>query len=67
MSQNTRNLLTALGRDPEVLARFKEEPKAVMAEHSVPDEHQKLILSGDKDGLREAAGLSDSELRWLII
>lgn len=67
MPENTRNFLKAVGSNPELAKRFRKEPKAVMDEHKVPAEHQKLILAGDRDGLQRAAGLSEEEVRWFIL
>jgi hypothetical protein len=67
MSENTRKLVAVLGEDPETLERFKQDPKAVMDEYGVPEEHQKHFLSGDKDALRREAGVDDNALQLLIV
>lgn len=67
MSDNTRKLVAALCEDPETLERFKNEPKAVMDEFGVPEDHQKHFLSGDKDALRREAGVDDNSLQLLIV
>lgn len=67
MSEKTRKLVAVLGEDPETLERFKQNPKAVMDEYGVPEDHQKHFLSGDKDALRRDAGVDDSALQLLIV
>lgn len=67
MSENTRKLIAALADDPETLERFKEDPHGVMKAYDVPEDHQKMILSGDKKGVVKAAGLDDSHADFLII
>lgn len=67
MSENTRKLVAALGEDPETRERFKNDPKAVMDEFGVPEDHQKHFLAGDKEALRREAGLDDKAVRLLIV
>ncbi|NEZ04320.1 hypothetical protein G4Y73_09205 [Wenzhouxiangella sp. XN201] len=67
MSEKTRKFVAVLGEDPETLERFKQDPKAVMDEYGVPEEHQKHFLSGDKDALRREAGVDDAAVQLLIV
>lgn len=67
MSDNTRRFLLALGEDPKLVESFKNDPTGVMSKHEVPIDHQKMILSGDHDGLKKEAGIGDNELQFLII
>lgn len=70
MSKKTRRFLTRLGEDPEVLERFRKEPHAVMDEHEVPKDHQKLIVSKDakdRDKLKQDAELEDAHTNFIIL
>lgn len=67
MSQKTKDFLIKLGQDPETLARFRKDPKSVMVEHEVPEDHQELITSGDKDKLKEEADLEDAHVNFLVV
>lgn len=67
MSEQTRAFLIKLGEDPNTLAEFRRDAGAVMAEHGVPEAHQQLILSGDKQKLIDVAGLDEDEARFLIV
>lgn len=67
MSQKTRDFLIKLGEDRDLVARFQEDPHTVMREHEVPEDHQKLIVSGDKDKLKEEADLEDAHVNFLIL
>ena len=67
MSENTRKLLSGLAEDPEMLERFKQDPRAVMNELGVSDAHQELVLKGDKKKLAEEAGVDDQTLKFVIL
>ncbi|RFF29366.1 hypothetical protein [Wenzhouxiangella sediminis] len=67
MSDNTHKLLSSLAEDPETLERFKKDPEGVMKEYGVPEDHQKLILSGDKEKLADEAGIDHNKLQFIII
>jgi hypothetical protein len=67
MSETTRKFLLALGENPRLVEDFKNDPNAVMSKHGVPEEHQKMILAGDHDGLKKSAGLDDTALRFIIV
>ncbi|MEE4303057.1 MAG: hypothetical protein V2J19_02795 [Wenzhouxiangella sp.] len=67
MSDNTHKLLSSLAEDPETLERFKKDPQGVMKEYGVPEDHQKLILSGDKAKLAKETGLSDQKMQLVIL
>lgn len=67
MSDKTKAFLVALGENPETVARFRADPKAVMVAHGVPEAHQLLILKGDKAGLVTAAGLDDFHANFFIV
>lgn len=66
MSEKTRNFLLKLGEDPETADRYRTDPKAVMDKHGVPEDHQKLLLDGDVEGLRKAADLEDAHVNFII-
>lgn len=66
MSENLKSFLKALAEDPEKKARFKENPHAVMDEHGVEEKHKQMILAGEKDKLKEDAGLDDAETNMII-
>jgi len=66
MSENTKKLLLSLGEDPNLVTEFKKDPKAVMSRFEVPADHQEMIIKGDKEGLKEAAGLDDAMCRLII-
>ena len=40
--------LDQLQSDGDLQAKFKEDPKAAMAEHNVPEEHQEALALGKK-------------------
>lgn len=67
MSKNTREFIAALADDPETLERFKMDPENVMKEFDVPEDHQKMLRSGDKEGLIKAAGIDDSHAQFIIV
>jgi len=67
MSDNTRKLIAALADDPDTLERFKKDPESVMKEYDVPEDHQKMLLAGDKQGVVKAAGLDDSHADFIIV
>lgn len=67
MSDTTRKFLLALGENPKLVEEFKSDPTGVMSQHGVPEDHQKMILAGDHDGLKKSAGLDDTALRFIIV
>jgi hypothetical protein len=67
MSDNTRKFLLALGENPKLAEEFKQDPTAVMNRHEVPEDHQKMILAGDHDGLKKSADVDDNTLKFLIL
>jgi hypothetical protein len=66
MSDKTRKFLLALGENPKLVEEFKQDPTAVMSKYEIPEDHQKMILSGDHDGLKKSAGVDDSTLQFII-
>jgi len=66
MSEKTRKLLTDLGANPNLVDKFKKDPTRVMVQYEVPEDHQKMIIEGDKDGLKKAAGLDEDTLQFII-
>lgn len=66
MSRKTKDFLIKLGEDPDTRARFREDPRAVMREHGVPDDHQELIVNGDKEGLKKKADLDEAHVNLFI-
>lgn len=67
MAQKLKEFLTTLARDPDTLANFRENPKAVMDEHGLEKAHQELLLEGDVEKLREATGADESEVKMWIV
>ncbi len=66
MSENTKKLLLSLNEDPNLVTEFKTDPKAVMDRFKVPEDHQAMIINGDKEGLQKAAELDDQMCRLII-
>lgn len=66
MSQATKLFLTRLAEDPELRESFKADPKKLMDEYDVPDDHQEMIRKGDKQGVMEAAGAQEIDTDLLI-
>lgn len=66
MSENLKNFLKTMAEDPEKKARFEKDPHAVMDEHGLSEEHKKMIISRDKDRIKEEAGLEDADTNMLI-
>jgi len=67
MSGNLKAFLEDLGKDPEKLAKFKQDPHGAMDEHGLSDEHKQLVLSGDKEKIKEEAGADDATVNLLIV
>lgn len=67
MSEQTKAFLIKLGENPNTLAEVRRNASAVMTEHGVPEAHQQLILSGDKQQLIEVAGLDEAQARFMIV
>jgi len=66
MSEKTRKLLTDLGANPNLVEKFKQDPKRVMDQYDVPDHHQDMIINGDKEGLIKDADLGDEHAQFII-
>ena len=69
MSNKTRAFLTRLGEDPDTLDRFQKDPRGVMKEHDVPEDHQALIVSNtpeDRERLKKEADVEDAHLNFII-
>ncbi|MEN1727469.1 MAG: hypothetical protein AAGJ52_03425 [Pseudomonadota bacterium] len=67
MSENTKKLLTDLGANPNLVEKFKADPKKVMDQYDVPDDHQELINSGDKEGLIQEADLGEEHAQFIVV
>ena len=67
MSENTKKLLTDLGANPNLVEKFKNDPKKVMEQYDVPDDHQQLIIDGDKEGLIKEADLGEEHAQFIIL
>jgi len=67
MSQKTVNFLLKLGEDMLLAEKYKADPKGTMDAHDVPEEHQKMIMNGDKEGLKKSAGVDDTVANFLIV
>lgn len=67
MSEKTKSMLIDLGANPDLVEEFKKDPDSVMKRYGIPDEHRKLILDGDREGLIKAADLDDEHVQLLIV
>jgi hypothetical protein len=66
MSEKTKKLLTDLGANPNLVEKFKKDPRRVMDQYEVPDNHQQLIIDGDKEGLIKEADLGEEHAQFII-
>ena len=67
MSEKLRTFLVKLGKEPQTLERFREDPEAVMTEHGLDDTAKKLVTDGDHDALKKATGADDAEVKMWIV
>lgn len=67
MSEKLKTLIKNLGRDPDVLERYKNDPEAVMEEHGLSDEHKSLMRDGDREKIKQEAGVEDAHVNLLIL
>ncbi|WP_134706902.1 hypothetical protein [Rahnella sp. CJA17(1/100)] len=52
--QSLANFLQSIGNDQALLQRYLSSPEDVMNEFNLSDEHKKLVVTGDKDGITTA-------------
>jgi len=67
VSEKTKSMLVDLGANPDLAEEFKKNPDGVMKRYGIPDDHRRLILDGDKEGLVKAAALDDEHVQLLIV
>lgn len=67
MSENLKGFLKHLGEDPNFRDKYKQDPDNAMEEHDLSDEHKALVKEGDKQKLKDAAGMDDSEINFVIV
>lgn len=56
MSKELITFLTKLSTDPKVAEAFKTDPKSTMKEHDLSEEHMKLIMEKDYEGIKKVLG-----------
>ncbi len=52
MSEHFRDYLIALADDPNLLARYKADPKDTLRDAAISNEERHALLSGDVDQIR---------------
>lgn len=67
MSEKLKSFINNMGKDPEVLERYKQDPEAVMEEHGLSDAHKALVRNGDKEKIKKEAGVEDAHVNFLIL
>lgn len=55
------DFLTKLGADADYAAQYEKDPAATMTAAGLTAEEQQLVLSGDVESIKQAAGLSSSQ------
>lgn len=59
--------LIQLGEDQDLLARYNDDPKAVLVEAGVSPEHHEALLTGDLKRVRAALGEEYPEAEVFIV
>lgn len=65
--KNLADFLKKIAQDPALMERFKANPRAVMGEFGVSNEHQELVMSGDDAGIQKALDGNPDSLKTTSI
>lgn len=67
MAEKLKNFLKKMGEDPQLRDKFKQDAHGAMDEHDLSEEEKQLILSGDKEKIKQESGADDSDVNFLIV
>ena len=65
--KNLADFLKRIAQDPSLMERYKANPRAVMKECGVSDEHQDLIINGDDSAIQKALDGNPDSLKTTSI
>jgi hypothetical protein len=61
------DFLLELAEDPELLARYKDDPTRVLAESGLTDEQQEILRSNDLKRIRDAIRAEYQEAKVILV
>ncbi len=67
MAEELKNFLKKMGADPQFREKFQQDAHGAMDEHGLSDEEKDLVLSGDKEKIKQESGADDSDVNFLIV
>jgi hypothetical protein len=61
------DFLLELAEDPELLARYRDDPTRVLAESGLTDEQQEILRSNDLKRIRDAIRAEYQEAKVILV